>query len=111
MVNPHFAVPVVGVVLCAFLVFAFGFKSPVQPPSFYFEDETSKKGRARSKHKKVTPASSPASASLVYNLLLVITMTITPFRHNRSFSFFSNLFTLFLVIYGFFTPRPRPRHG
>lgn len=37
--NPHYAFPVVGVLLCALLVFAFGFKSPAQPPSFDFEDE------------------------------------------------------------------------
>ncbi|XP_067126201.1 transcriptional regulator ATRX homolog [Centruroides vittatus] len=34
VVNPHYAFPVVGVILCVLLVFAFGFKSPVQPPSF-----------------------------------------------------------------------------
>lgn len=39
VVNPGFAVPVVGVVLCAVLVFAFGFKSSVQPPSFDFENK------------------------------------------------------------------------
>ena len=39
VVNPHFAVPVFGVVLCAVLVFAFGFKSSVQPPSFDFDEE------------------------------------------------------------------------
>jgi len=51
VVNPHFAFPVVGVVLCAVLVFAFGFKSPVQPPSFVvFEEDRKPK---KSKHKKV----------------------------------------------------------
>ena len=50
VVNPLFAVPVVGVVLCAVLVFAFGFKSSVQPPSFDFERDD--KHRARTKNKK-----------------------------------------------------------
>ena len=47
VVNAHFAVPVVGVVICAVLVFAFGFKSSVQPPSFDFEyeDRRSKKSK------------------------------------------------------------------
>ena len=47
MVNPQFAVPVVGVVLCAVLVFAFGFKSPVQPPSFEFEHEEKRNRRVK----------------------------------------------------------------
>ncbi len=42
VVNPQFAFPVVGVVLCAVLVFALGFKSPVQPPSFDFDDDKPK---------------------------------------------------------------------
>lgn len=42
VVNPHFAVPVVGVVVFALLVYAFGFKSPVQPPSFDFDHEEKK---------------------------------------------------------------------
>ena len=51
VVSPHFAVPVVGVVLCAVLVFAFGFKSSVQPPSFDFEKD--EKHRLRQKaHRK-----------------------------------------------------------
>lgn len=33
VINPQFAFPVVGVLLCALLVFAFGFKTPAQPPS------------------------------------------------------------------------------
>ena len=53
VVSPHFAVPVFGVVICALLVFAFGFKSPVQPPSFDFgeDDKNSKKKKIRSKKK------------------------------------------------------------
>ena len=47
--NPHFAVPVVGVLLCALLVYAFGFKSPVQPPSFDFEQDEKKKKPQRKK--------------------------------------------------------------
>lgn len=43
VVSPTVAVPVVGVLICAFLVFAFGFKSPAQPPSFNFEEDTKKK--------------------------------------------------------------------
>ena len=52
MVNPHFAFPVVGVVICAVLVFAFGFKSPVQPPSFDFGPEAEKRAK-KTKQKKV----------------------------------------------------------
>ena len=51
VVNPQFAVPVVGVVVCAFLVFAFGFKSPVPPPTFRFEEE--KKTKKTKKTTKV----------------------------------------------------------
>ncbi len=51
VVNPQIAFPVVGVVICAVLVFAFGFKSPVQPPSFDFENE--KKYRKQSRKAKV----------------------------------------------------------
>lgn len=51
IVSPNVAFPVVGVLLCAFLVFAFGFKSPAQPPSFsYLEDDHKKK---KSKKQKV----------------------------------------------------------
>ncbi|KAL5015704.1 hypothetical protein ScPMuIL_005293 [Solemya velum] len=46
VVSPQIAIPVFGVVLCAVLVFVFGFKSPEQPPSFEF-DEDSKKRRTR----------------------------------------------------------------
>ena len=38
LANAQFAVPVVGVFLCALLVFAFGFKSPVPPPSYIISD-------------------------------------------------------------------------
>ncbi|CAH1773902.1 unnamed protein product, partial [Owenia fusiformis] len=55
VVDPHFAVPVLGVVVCALLVLAFGFKSPVEPPSFDFVDE--KKSRSKSKKtKQKTPS-------------------------------------------------------
>jgi len=48
VVNAHFAFPVVGVVLCAVLVFAFGFKSPEEPPSFdALEDDDKKTKKAR----------------------------------------------------------------
>nr|XP_042898042.1 triadin-like [Parasteatoda tepidariorum] len=32
--NPLYAVPIVAVIFCALIVFTFGFKSPIQPPSF-----------------------------------------------------------------------------
>ena len=54
VVNPHFAFPVVGVVLCALLVYAFGFKSPVQPPSFDFEHE--ERRSKKTKKSKVSEA-------------------------------------------------------
>lgn len=53
MVSAHFAVPVVGVVVCAVLVFAFGFKSPVQPPSFDLLNEDDHRKYRRSRQKKV----------------------------------------------------------
>ncbi|XP_076317343.1 uncharacterized protein LOC143229223 isoform X1 [Tachypleus tridentatus] len=49
VVNPHFALPIVGVIVCALLVFAFGFKSPVQPPSF---DQIIQEERRAAKKKK-----------------------------------------------------------
>lgn len=49
VVSPHVAVPVVGVLLCAFLVFAFGFKTPGQPPSFNFEEDNKRKRSKKSK--------------------------------------------------------------
>lgn len=52
VVTPAVAIPVLGVLVCAFLVFAFGFKSPGQPPSFEAFDEDSKRKRnKRSKGK------------------------------------------------------------
>lgn len=52
VVTPSVAIPVLGVLVCAFLVFAFGFKSPGQPPSFdAFDDESKKKRAKRSKGK------------------------------------------------------------
>lgn len=52
VVSPSVAVPVLCVLVCAFLVFAFGFKSPAQPPSFdVFDDDGKKK---RSKKSKVS---------------------------------------------------------
>lgn len=47
LVSPHVAMPVIGVVLCAFIVFAFGFRSPVQPPSFQFEEDKRNKKRLK----------------------------------------------------------------
>lgn len=66
VVSPHVAVPVVGVLLCAFLVFAFGFKTPGQPPSFNFEEDNKRK---RSKKSKVT--------LLTSNLVLIFLMSPT----------------------------------
>lgn len=52
VVTPSVAIPVLGVLVCAFLVFAFGFKSPGQPPSFEaFDEESKKKRNKRSKGK------------------------------------------------------------
>lgn len=64
VVSPHVAVPVIGVLLCAFLVFAFGFKTPGQPPSFNFEEDNKRK---RSKKSKVT--------LLTSNLVLIFLMS------------------------------------
>ncbi|XP_074641947.1 uncharacterized protein LOC141899492 [Tubulanus polymorphus] len=52
VVSAQFAFPVCGVLLCAVLVFAFGFKSSVQPPSFDFEDESEKRQKKLKKSKK-----------------------------------------------------------
>lgn len=50
VVSASVAVPVLCVLVCAFLVFAFGFKSPAQPPSFdVFEDERKKRKGKKSK--------------------------------------------------------------
>lgn len=50
VVNVQFAVPVVGVVVCALLVFAFGFKSPGQPPdAMWSDDDERKTKRSRGK--------------------------------------------------------------
>lgn len=47
VMTPSVAIPVLGVLVCAFLVFAFGFKSPGQPPSFDAFDEDNKKKRSK----------------------------------------------------------------
>jgi len=52
VVNAHFAFPVVGVVVCAVLVFAFGFKSPVEPPSFDALDDDEKKTKKTRQRKQ-----------------------------------------------------------
>jgi len=52
VVNAHFAFPVVGVVLCAVLVFAFGFKSPGEPPSFDALDDDDKKSKKTRQRKQ-----------------------------------------------------------
>jgi len=52
VVNAHFAFPVVGVVLCAVLVFAFGFKSPGEPPSFDALEEFEKKSKKSRQRKQ-----------------------------------------------------------
>jgi hypothetical protein len=64
VVNAHFAVPVVGVVLCAFLVFAFGFKSPGQPPSFDAVDEDDRKYK-KSRQRKPGHADKRRSSTVV----------------------------------------------
>jgi hypothetical protein len=50
--SPNVAVPVVAVIFCAVVVFLFGFKAPVQPPSFDF-DEDKKQSQKKSKRSKV----------------------------------------------------------
>lgn len=45
--NPLYAFPIVAVILCAFVVYAFGFKSPVQPPSFDGIEEEKKISKKR----------------------------------------------------------------
>lgn len=45
--NPLYAVPIVAVILCAFIVYAFGFKSPVPPPSFEGIEEEKKYTKKR----------------------------------------------------------------
>ncbi|RUS85929.1 hypothetical protein EGW08_006332 [Elysia chlorotica] len=47
LISFHVVIPVIGVVLCAFVVFAFGFRSPVQPPSFQFEEDKRNKKRIK----------------------------------------------------------------
>lgn len=47
LLSPTVAIPVFCVLFCAFFVFAIGFKSPAQPPSFDVFDEESKKKRAK----------------------------------------------------------------
>ena len=49
------AFPVVGVLLCAVLVFAFGFKSSVAPPSFASLADDTDEESSRGKGKKVKP--------------------------------------------------------
>lgn len=50
--NPLYAFPIVAVILCAFIVYAFGFKSPVQPPSFEKIEEQVKKVSKKRKTKE-----------------------------------------------------------
>lgn len=45
--NPLYAFPIVAVILCAFIVYAFGFKSPVQPPCFDGIEEEKKVTKKR----------------------------------------------------------------
>ena len=50
LINLQFAVPVLGVFICALLVFTLGFKSPVPPPSNIYaitQVVTKKKGKSR----------------------------------------------------------------
>ena len=53
--SAHFAMPVVGVLVLAVLVFAFGFKSPEQPPSFdlLLEDDKKRKQTHKSRIKVI----------------------------------------------------------
>lgn len=60
--NPLYAFPIVAVILCAFIVYAFGFKSPVQPPSFDAIDE----------EKKTTKKRKTKETSKVNNILLTV---------------------------------------
>ncbi|KAG1705094.1 hypothetical protein GQR58_003887 [Nymphon striatum] len=59
LIDAHYAIPVVGVVIFALLVFAFGFKSSVQPPNFnYLLDQKQtggKSNRKKNKEKKSIP--------------------------------------------------------
>lgn len=53
LVDTQFAIPIAGVIICALLVFAFGFKSTVQPPSFdYLLDQKRTGGKASKKKNK-----------------------------------------------------------
>ncbi|KAF8790826.1 neurofilament heavy polypeptide-like [Argiope bruennichi] len=45
--NPLYAIPIVAVIICAFIVYALGFKSPVQPPSFEGIEEEKKYPKKR----------------------------------------------------------------
>ncbi|XP_013403389.1 triadin [Lingula anatina] len=54
VVTLQYAAPVAGVLFCALLVLIFGFKSPVQPPSFDFEYEEKKSQKKQKKQKKST---------------------------------------------------------
>lgn len=53
----HYAFPIVGVIVCCLLVFAFGFKSPGQPPSFDIVDVERKvvKKRKGKENQKIKP--------------------------------------------------------
>ena len=76
VVNPPFIFPVVGVVLCAVLVYAFGFKSPVQPPSFAFEDEGKKSNKKQKKAKVSRLATRQAYSGLKYPELHILSFSI-----------------------------------
>ena len=73
VVTPSVAIPVLGVLVCAFLVFAFGFKSPGQPPSFEVFDEDSK--RKRNKRSKV---------SYLYLALRILFCRVKPSNSGRT---------------------------
>ena len=58
------ALPVVAVVVLAVLVFAFGFKSPAQPPSFdYFDTDEKKHRKTRAKKVNTKPYITQYSSS------------------------------------------------
>lgn len=67
VVDSQYAFPILGVILCALLVFAFGFKSPSQPPSFDDTDsdkKVSSKKRRQVKDSQKTKSQSAAKSQL-----------------------------------------------
>jgi len=73
VVNAHFAFPVVGVVLCAVLVFAFGFRSPAEPPSFDALDDDEKKTK-KTRQRKQTHSDKVTSTTIDFSCYRMIRM-------------------------------------